>query len=131
MAENMTADLPVIECEITFLSEREGGRKRFGNGMLSGYQYRPHLVVGDINQRKAILDENKFGMEEYLGVAFFDGPEIIEPDIVIKVSMVLMYFPNVNYEKLIPNATFTLREGAKVVGFGSVIMRRENSENPS
>jgi hypothetical protein len=124
-------DLPVIDCEITFLSEQEGGRKQFGNGMLSGYQYRPHLVVGDINQRKAILDENKFGMEEYLGVVFFEGPEVVEPNIPIKVSMVLMYFPNVNYERLIPNATFTIREGAIVVGFGWVINRRENSKSLS
>jgi hypothetical protein len=122
----VNSNLPIIECEITFLSEQEGGRKLFGNGMLFDYQYRPHLVVGDINQRKSILDENRFNIEEYLGVAFVNGPEVIEPDKVIRTSMVLVYFPNVNYEKLIPTATFTIREGSKVVGFGSVITRIEN-----
>lgn len=124
-------ELPVVDCEIIFLSEQEGGRKLFGKRMLFDYQYRPHLVVGDINQRKAILDECNFSMEEYLGVAFFDGPKIIEPGVAIKTSMVLVYFPNVNYEKLIPNATFTIREGAKVVGFGNGITRRENSKDPT
>lgn len=119
-------DLPYVECEVTFLSEKEGGRKSFNKGMLLDYQYRPHVVVGDINQRKAILDENNYGVEEYLGISFFDGPEIIEPDVAIITKMVLMYFPENKYEKLIPNATFTIRQGAQVVGFGSVIKRIES-----
>jgi len=44
---------PRIEAEVTFLLESEGGRKEPPQ-LLSGGQYRPHLVIGDPNQRQAV-----------------------------------------------------------------------------
>jgi hypothetical protein len=32
-----------------------------------------------------------------------------------------MYWPGEKYEQLIPGATFTVREGPKIVGFGQVL----------
>jgi hypothetical protein len=31
-----------------------------------------------------------------------------------------MYWPNVSYDSLVPGATFTVREGPHIVGFGIV-----------
>ena len=56
---------PIIECEITFLTETEGGRQ--SPPLLNGY--RPHFVVGDPNQREAIRGRHHL-TEDYLGVLF-------------------------------------------------------------
>jgi hypothetical protein len=42
-----------------------------------------------------------------------------------KVSMDLMYHPQVDYRELIPGATFTVREGPKIVGHGRVLKRED------
>ncbi len=66
-----------IDAEITLVLESEGGRKE-PLMHLSGGGYRPHLVVGDPNQRQAITIGNEI-QETYLGVAFLSGPEKVEP----------------------------------------------------
>jgi hypothetical protein len=35
-------------------------------------------------------------------------------------EFVLMYYPQPEHESVVPGATFTIREGAKVVGHGQV-----------
>jgi hypothetical protein len=35
-------------------------------------------------------------------------------------ELVLVYWPHPVYESLVPGATFTIREGAQVVGYGQV-----------
>lgn len=42
---------------------------------------------------------------------------------VIKVSMALMYSPDNEYIEVVQGATFTLREGARIVGYGKVLNR--------
>ena len=122
MEHTKMTTLPIIECEITFLTEQEGGRKRpFSKGGLSGNQYRPHIVIGDIHQREAIVDDNRYITEEYIGVAFAIGPDIIEMGVPIIVELTLIYYPHVVSDKLIPGTTFTIREGGQVVGYGQVI----------
>jgi hypothetical protein len=37
----------------------------------------------------------------------------------MKAILTLIYYPRVSYEKLKPGVTFTIREGPKIVGFGS------------
>lgn len=109
-----------IECHITFLSADEGGRSQpLGYGALSNYQYRPHFVVGDPKQRKARVERNIL-QEEYLGVAFVLGPDIVETNKPLEV-LVLLVYPEVDYSQLTVGATFTIREGAQVVGYGEVI----------
>jgi hypothetical protein len=51
-------------------------------------------------------------------------PEI-EPGETAEVTMALMYYyePNVSYEDVVPGATFTLREGPSIVGYGTVLSR--------
>jgi hypothetical protein len=113
---------PRIECLITFIPASEGGRSHpFPEGALSGDVYRPHLVTGDPSQRRPLLAEGDRLTEEYLGVAFHQGPVDGAAGSEMKATLTLMYYPRVSYEKLKPGVTFTVREGAKIVGFGSVL----------
>jgi hypothetical protein len=67
---------------------------------LSGNRYRPHIVIGDPNQRHAITNDHGLSAEEYVGVAFHDGPALPEPGKEMKVVLTLMYFPHPMYDKL-------------------------------
>ncbi len=107
-----------IEAEITFLPESEGGRT-MPPGILSSGVYRPHLVAGDPNQRRAVVEGNEI-RELYLGVAFLSGPENIELGKSFSAELALIYYPNPIYDALIPDATFTIREGARIIGYGRV-----------
>lgn len=110
--------LPRIEAEVTFLAESEGGRKEPPQ-LLSGGQCRPHLVVGDPNQRQAVTIGNEI-QETYLGVAFVSGPSKIESGKSFPAELALMYWPHPMYESLVSGVTFTMREGARIVGYGRV-----------
>jgi hypothetical protein len=139
-----------MECEVTFLSKDEGGRQT-GLPHLSGNSYRPLLVVGDPNQRKAIIQgrmvpveyadgtrgeewAENYGVEEHLGVFFESGPEdgrIGEP---LLVTLLLPFWQAIpEYGKFQPGATFTLREGATIVGYGKAIrwLRAPDETEPS
>ena len=114
------ADLPRAECLITFIPENEGGRSHPPR-YLSGDVYRPHLVVVDPTQRQAIVAEGNRLTEDYLGIAFHQGPVDVSAGAEIKAILTLMYYPRLSYESLKPGVTFTIREGARIVGFGSVL----------
>lgn len=55
-----------------------------------------------------------------MGVHFTGGGERLQQGDEQKVTLVLMYFPEVDYSTLEAGATFTIREGGTVVGFGVV-----------
>jgi hypothetical protein len=113
--------LPSIRCSITFLPANEGGRsKPFPVGALCGDIYRPHLVIGDIRQRQAVIVDGR-GIEEYIGVAFSVGPLDTPSEIEIRAVLTLIHWPNPIYDGLKPGATFTIREGAQIVGHGTVL----------
>jgi len=67
--------------------------------------------------------------ERYQGVVFMDEYLKIEPGDTVEVTMALMYYhePNVLYEDVVPGATFTLREGATIVGYGTVLSRAQQA----
>jgi len=110
-----------IEAEVTFLPESEGGRATPPVSLSADSRgsYRPHIVVGDPNQRQAILIGNEI-QETYLAVAFVSGSEHVEFSKPYLVELAMIYNPHPAYESLFPGATFTIREGAKVVGYGQV-----------
>ena len=118
------SEFPVIEAEMTFLSKEQGGRSLpFPFDALKTKYYMPHIVIGDINQREAIVeivDGRKHIKENYLGVVFLDGPENVPFDKTIMVKMALMYFPKLSYAEVVPGETFTVREGDLVVGYGYI-----------
>lgn len=50
-------EIELIQVIITMLSYENGGRvQQLGKAAFGGF-YRPHLVIGDPNQRKAIIIE--------------------------------------------------------------------------
>lgn len=113
--------LPIIECRVTFLSSDEGGRSTpLRNGALSGDSYRPHMVIGDPSQRKAVLDGNRV-VEEYLGVTFHSGPDEFKVREELRVELLLLFYPHPAYDNLKSGVTFTVREGARIVAYGSVL----------
>ena len=105
---------PSVRAIITLLPDLE--RPRWPNRG----RYMPHLVVGDPGQREARISRNTI-TEHYLGVLVADAPDEFPPDGTAEVTVRLMYWPDEKYEQLVPGATFTVREGAKIVGFGKVL----------
>ena len=112
----------MIEAQMTLLPESEGGRL-FPDGVFQGLRYRPHIVIGDPMQRKPIVVDGNRLTELYLGVAFSDGPHQVIYGQPMKTRMLLAYWPKVDYEKVVPDATFTLREGGRIAGYGKIIKR--------
>jgi hypothetical protein len=104
---------------ITFLPMAEGGRASLPQ-FLSGDQYRPHLVIGDPSQREAKVADGNWLSEEYIGVAFHQGPTTPEAGKELAVVLTLMCFPHPMHGKLNAGTTFTVREGSNVVGYGTV-----------
>jgi hypothetical protein len=109
----------VVEAEVTFLTREEGGRVKMPD--LSAGRYMPHLVVQPPDIRKVVMTEGNIGNEDYLGVAFISGPPQYTAGQPGRFTCELLYYPEVRYEALQEGATFTVREGAKIVGFGKVI----------
>jgi len=112
--------LPLVEAEITFIPELEGGRATPPLLVWSDGSYRPHIVIGDPNQRRAVMVGNEI-QETYLGILFKSGPTSVEFNESICAKFYLLYYPHVAYESVVPGATFTIREGARIVGFGQVM----------
>ena len=106
--------VPVLEAKFTLLPELSHGRQ----GLSSG-KYRPHIVIGPDSQRVAIREGDRF-TETYLGVMFVGGPETMEPGDAANVKLALMYFPEYPNEEVQPGATFTVREGPLIVGYGVI-----------
>jgi hypothetical protein len=113
----MPITVPVVQATVTLLDELTRGRRGLSIGA-----YRPHIVMGPQTQRVAIRDGNRF-TENYLGVMFVGGPDTLEPGDSADVRLALMYFPEYPYEEVQPEATFTVREGSLVVGYGVIRSR--------
>jgi hypothetical protein len=58
--------------------------------------------------------------DRMLGVAFHDGPQVPLVGAEMRVAMALMYYPHPIYDELEPGVTFTVREGAQIVAYGTV-----------
>ena len=118
-----------IEAEIIMFSSKDGGRKSLLPGSAFKSQYRPHIVIGDRNQRKAVTETDIHNMniltEKYQGVVFMDGPEVAWIPVNQKINVVLglIYFPRLQYEDVVSGSIFTIREGEKIVGSGKIIKR--------
>jgi hypothetical protein len=54
-------------------------------------------------------------------VSFFGEGNVLPLGVEHAVTLQFLYHPDVDYTALAPGATFTIREGHKVVGFGSVV----------
>lgn len=117
-------DVPTIRATLTLLPELARGRNTLSRG------YRPHIVIGPADQRKAKMEGNTC-VERYQGVVFMDEYLKIEPGETTEVTLALAYYqePDVLYEDVVPGATFTLREGPTIVGHGTVLSRADSTSN--
>lgn len=114
---------PTIEAEVTFLSEVQGGRSSPITGKAP---YRPHIVVGSPDQREAVTRDNVIE-ETYLGVEFHPVELSIAPGESTTVTMFLLFQPIAvaEFAALQAGTTFTIREGAHIVGYGTVLRRND------
>jgi hypothetical protein len=112
----------MIEVEITFPPLSQGGRN-MPDGILNGYSYRPHLVIGGPEQRHPGVIDGNLLIEDYLGIAFASGPDHIEAGRPCIAQAALLYMPAVDYSAVVPGAAFTLREGDRIVAHGRVTRR--------
>ena len=120
-----------IEAEIVVLSPEEGGRSTPLMPIAYGGRYRPHIVLQSRDVRQAKI-EFKDGLrqciEDYLGVSFWGGPAPIPVSSPFVATLHLDYAPHAAYDSVIPEATFTIREGAKIIGHGKVLRRWKKSD---
>jgi len=105
---------PSVQAELTLLAGLE--HPRWPNRA----RYMPHIVIGDPQQREARMCGNTI-TERYLGVLVADAPDEMMPGKTDQVTLCLMYWPEEKYDDVKPGATFTLREGPKIVGFGQIL----------
>ncbi|MCA9233106.1 MAG: hypothetical protein KDA57_20840 [Planctomycetales bacterium] len=89
-----------MEARVRMLGPERGGRSE--PCLFIGY--RPHLSVQE---------------GEMLGVEFTSVPPNPTPDVQLDVRFRLPYA--VDYSSLAPGAEFKILEGARVVGFGTVV----------
>lgn len=82
--------------------------------------YMPHIVLGDPSQRITVVGPNNSISEHYLGILISDTPDELAPGRSIEVAFQLMYWPEEQYEGVVPGATFTLREGPNIIGYGTI-----------
>lgn len=111
--------MSVFEAKVTFLPKSEGGRRTLPLSGAENYSYRPHIVLGDPDQREARIEGN-FIKEPYIGVAFHSFPEDLEFNKPFRARLALV-FPQAGYLGILSeDVTFTLREGASIVGYGVI-----------
>ena len=129
--------MEIIDTELYLYSESNGGRHSPILGRTDRSFYRPHIVIGDPAQKVAIYktneEEKKVSDELYLGVQFRSTPdhEYLPTEEKIRVTMELSYLGRVDYTKAIEGATFTLREGGRVIGYGTILNRmKEKTREP-
>lgn len=120
-----------IEAEAVILSPQEGGRSApLSASAYQGY-YRPHIVLESRDVRKARIEtrgSQRHVTDEYLGVAFWSGPDPVPTAAAFTVTMLLMYAPHPAYVRVVPGTEFTIREGARIVGHGRVLRRWTNGD---
>ncbi len=106
--------LPKVKAEIEFLPPEQGGRR---NPPFDTTRYMPHFVV-EMGPTPSETPTSR----EYLGVRLLgteDKELVFGPRHVIVVE--LMYSPRVDYSELQIGCSISVREGARVVGLGTVL----------
>ena len=106
-----------VDAEIVILSSEEGGRETPLEAVAYQGNYRPHIVLQSCTIRQAkieVREGQRHIVDDYLGVAFWNGPYPIPISKPFIVTMLLMYAPHPAYDQVLPGTEFTIREGAKI-----------------
>jgi len=88
-------------------------------------EFRARVNVQGRDVRKASVDADGQNRESYQGVAFVEGPVGFRLGDTARFVLELMYYPEHRYEDVRPGATFTVREGGKIVAHGIVVNRND------
>jgi hypothetical protein len=113
----------MLEAEVTFLPENEGAPPcPLPDGISRTGKFRPHIVIGDPGQRKPIVKGTQI-TETYIGVVFTDGPNHIEIGKPQIFKMALPFWNESEFLPVVAQATFTLRAGPHIIGFGRIKRR--------
>lgn len=86
---------------------------------LTSGKHMPHIVIQSADVRAPTMN-NRTLLDDYLGVRFLSGPTNVALGSPCDCELELMYNGNVDCRAVRNGATFTIREGGKIVGFGSV-----------
>jgi hypothetical protein len=117
------AEKVFIDVELVFLTKEEGGRLTSLSPEAYGGHYRPHIVVQSRSVRAAevhVENGRRVCNEPYIAISFWSGEEPIPVGSSFQAKLLLTYYPNEIYDSCVPNASFTLREGHKIVGHGKI-----------
>ena len=115
-------DKPRVRVRLTLLTKDEGGRD---TPVYDNSGYRPHIVIGDPDQRTPIIGQKGKVIEDYLGVCFLGNGRVLELGHQYDVEVALIYYPGVSYDAIVKGVTFTVREGWRVIAFGEVLSNPE------
>ena len=111
---------------MVILSPQDGGRTTPLLPVAYGGRYMPHMVMQSRQVREAQI-EMRDGMrhvtDQYLPIGFWSGPDPIPVSTPFTLTMLLRYAPDPGYDGVVPGAEFTIREGAKIIGHGTVLRR--------
>ena len=77
-------------------------------------------MVQDATIRHAAYDDAGMGNEQYMGVEFVDGPEDPDFNVALGCTLRFMHHARVAYSTATADATFTVREGRRVVAYGTL-----------
>ena len=113
----MTTESLSVEAVVSFLSPVDAGRLRPAR---DHRQYRPHLIVHDLDNERAAQDSEACDEGQCLGVSFSGDGRLLRPGVPYTVRLILLYHPAIDYGQLRPGATFSIREGPRTVGHGKV-----------
>lgn len=116
--------VPRVKAEVTFLRADEGGRKS-PPSFTGEHQYMPHIVVQPRHVRRASVSGEGSITDLYEGVAFVERPTDYEVGTAGTFTFDLMYYPADPYDLVQRGATFTVREGGRIVAHGVVLERRD------
>ena len=99
-------DMTTVEAKVTFLAPEQDGRQL--GPLLDNQRYRPHLRVPPD--------------PSMLGVEFVAGPEGQVPfGAPVLAALRLVYESDISYAALRPGCRFEILEGARMVGYGTVV----------
>jgi len=113
-----------IDAEMVLLSKEDGGRSTPILPIAYGGGYRPHIVLQPRRTREARIemrDGLRCCVDPFVSVAFWSGDDPIPIGRPFKATLYLWYHPHEMYADCVPGATFTLREGAKIIGHGEIL----------
>jgi hypothetical protein len=127
----MKRERAFIQAEVVLLTKDEGGRSTPLLPVAYDGGLRPHIVLQDRSVRApkiGMRDGHQCVVDDYLSVAFWSGPSPVPIGYPFELTLLLWCHPDPMYDECVSGATFTIREGGKIIGHGQI--KRRWTEGP-